>query len=53
MNPAICITPSIRGDTLFPPRTASITINASLPPSNAGIGSKFNMPKLILIRAVS
>ena len=48
-NPAKCTMPSFSGGTRFL-RTASMMRNMSLPPSSAGIGRRFMIPKFAVTR---
>ena len=50
-NPTRWIRPSRCGDILLPLRTNSRTTNTILPPSSAGIGSRFTTPRLTLSSA--
>ena len=50
INPTECIIASLFGSNFFP-LIASIPNINNLPPSSAGIGSKFNIPRFKLITA--
>ena len=52
-NPKLCTILSLSGETLFPPLIISINTNNILPPSKAGIGNKFIIPKLKLSIEIS
>ena len=49
----VCVAASMLGETFLPPRSTSIIINNSLPPSKAGNGTKLIKPKFMDIKAIN